>query len=81
MSDFNAEIPYNDLPSLPPPVDQIETTQILKRCINARVALAELKQAAELIPNSAVLVNALPLAGSSGQLRNRKYRDDDRQAV
>ena len=27
----------------------------------ARVALAELKQAAELIPNSTVLVNALPL--------------------
>lgn len=72
MTDFNAEVPYNDLPSLPPPVDQIETTQILKRCIKARVALAELKQAAELIPNSAVLVNALPLleARASSEIEN-----------
>ena len=72
MTDFNAEVPYNDLPSLPPPVDQIETIQILKRCIKARVALAELKQAAELIPNSAVLVNALPLleARASSEIEN-----------
>jgi len=72
VTDFNAEFPYNDLPALPPPVDQIETHQILKRCINARVALAELKQAAELIPNSAVLVNALPLleARASSEIEN-----------
>ena len=44
MTDFNPEVPYNDLPALPPPADQIETTQILKRCIESRVALAELKQ-------------------------------------
>ena len=72
MTDFNPEVPYNDLPSLPPPADQIETTQILKRCIKSRVALAELKQAAELIPNSAVLVNALPLleARASSEIEN-----------
>jgi Fic family protein len=72
VTDFNPEVPYNDLPALPPPVDQIETNQILKRCINARVALAELKQAAELIPNSAVLVNALPLleARASSEIEN-----------
>jgi len=72
VTDFNPELPYNDLPTLPPPVDQIETNQILKRCIKARVALAELKQAAELIPNSAVLVNALPLleARASSEIEN-----------
>ena len=72
MTDFNPEVPYNDLPALPPPIDQIETNQILKRCIKARVALAELKQAAELIPNSAVLVNALPLleARASSEIEN-----------
>ena len=72
MTDFNPEAPYNSLPSLPPPSDQIETTEILKRCIKARVALAELKQAAELIPNSAVLVNALPLleARASSEIEN-----------
>ena len=72
MTDFNASLPFNDLPELPPPLEQIETTEILKRCIEARVALAELKQAAELIPNSSVLVNALPLleARASSEIEN-----------
>jgi Fic family protein len=72
VTDFNPEVPYNTLPLLPPPADQIETKPILKRCIEARVALAELKQAAELIPNSAVLVNALPLleARASSEIEN-----------
>ncbi len=72
MTDFDPKIPYNGLPDLPPPADLIETNEILKRCINARVALAELKQAAELIPNSAVLVNALPLleARASSEIEN-----------
>ena len=72
MTDFDPSLPYNELPDLPPPIEQIESTQILKRCINARVALAELKQAAELIPNSAVLVNALPLleARASSEIEN-----------
>ncbi|NNC76800.1 MAG: Fic family protein [Woeseiaceae bacterium] len=72
MTDFNSKLPYNSLPALPPPMEQIETTRILKKCIGARVALAELKQAAELIPNSAVLVNALPLleARASSEIEN-----------
>ncbi len=72
MTVFDPELPYNDLPDLPPPAKSVETTDILKRCIKARVALAELKQAAELIPNSAVLVNALPLleARASSEIEN-----------
>jgi len=60
------------LPELPPKGTAIESTEILKKCINARVALAELKQAAELIPNAAVLVNALPLleARASSEIEN-----------
>ena len=72
MADFDPKTPFNELPELPPPLDLIETTEILKTCIKARVALAELKQAAELIPNSAVLVNALPLleARASSEIEN-----------
>jgi Fic family protein len=72
MPEFDPKMPYNDLPPLPPPVELIETRTILKQCIAARVALAELKQAAELIPNSAVLVNALPLleARASSEIEN-----------
>ena len=72
MSTFDPKQPYNDLPPLPPAGEVLETRDILKRCIKARVALAELKQAAELIPNSAVLVNALPLleARASSEIEN-----------
>jgi Fic family protein len=69
---FDPSVPYNELPPLPPPLDRIESARILKKCISARVALAELKQAAELIPNAAVLVNALPLleAQASSEIEN-----------
>jgi Fic family protein len=72
MPDFDASKPYNELPLLPPPMERIETRQVLKQCIEARVALAELKQAADLIPNAAVLVNALPLleARASSEIEN-----------
>jgi Fic family protein len=72
VTNFAPDKPYNELPELPPPLERIETTEILKRCISARVALAELKQAAELIPNSTVLVNALPLleAQASSEIEN-----------
>jgi len=72
MSDFDPNKPHNELPELPPPAPMIESTEILKKCIKARVALAELKQAAELIPNAAVLVNALPLleAQASSEIEN-----------
>ena len=68
---FDPSTPYNDLPPLPPSTP-VETPEVLKKCISARVALAELKQAAELIPNAAVLVNALPLleAQASSEIEN-----------
>ena len=65
------EVPFNDLPPLPPKVD-LETKTVLKHCIPARAALAELKQAAELIPNQSVLINTLPLleAQASSEIEN-----------
>lgn len=63
--------PYNDLPSLPPPVD-LDTRPVLRACIPARAALAELKQAAHLIPNQSILINSLPLLESqaSSEIEN-----------
>ena len=63
--------PYNALPPLPP-TKEIETRVVLKQCISARAALAELKQAAELIPNQAMLINTLPLleARASSEIEN-----------
>ena len=63
--------PYNDLPKLPPPRD-LESKSVLKQCITGRAALAELKQAADLIPNSSTLINTLPLleAQASSEIEN-----------
>jgi len=68
---WNPTLPYNDLPPLPPSAD-IETKAVLKACITARAALAELKQAAKLIPNQSMLVNSLPLleAQASSEIEN-----------
>ncbi|HFC7641654.1 TPA: protein adenylyltransferase Fic [Neisseria meningitidis] len=71
MSNWKPDIPYNDLPPLPPKQD-IESKTILKRCIAARASLARLKQAAELIPNQAMLINTLPVmeARASSEIEN-----------
>ena len=68
---WRADQPYNDLPRLPPAAE-LETCAVLKQCIPARAALAELKQAAQMIPNQGVLINTLPLleAQSSSEIEN-----------
>ncbi|GGN19741.1 MULTISPECIES: protein adenylyltransferase Fic [Marinomonas] len=69
---FRADLPYNQLPQLPPDIDLIETRTVLKACISARAALAELKQAGELLPNQSMLINLLPLleAKDSSEIEN-----------
>lgn len=71
MTAWRPDQPYNDLPPLPPETE-LETRTVLKQCIAARAALAELKQAAELIPNQGVLINTLPLleAQASSEIEN-----------
>jgi len=68
---WHPDRPYNDLPRLPPALD-LEPRAVLKQCVAARAALAELKQAAELIPNPAMLINTLPVleARASSEIEN-----------
>lgn len=63
--------PHDSLPLLPPKAE-IETYAVLKQCITARAALGELKQAAKLIPNQAMLISTLPLleAQASSAIEN-----------
>jgi Fic family protein len=63
--------PYEELPPLPPAAE-LESRAVLKRCVAARSALAELRVAAALIPNPAVLINTLPLleAQASSEIEN-----------
>ncbi len=71
MSQWDPKKPYQELPLLPP-AREVETKSVLKRCITARAALAGLKQAADLIPNPAILINTLPLleAKASSEIEN-----------
>lgn len=50
----------------------METRSVLKACVEARAALAELKQATELIPNQAILINTIPTleAQASSEIEN-----------
>jgi Fic family protein len=68
---FNPNVPYNDLPPLPPTVE-VETKPVLKRTIAARSALAELKGLGATIPNQALLVDSLILqeAKTSSEIEN-----------
>ncbi len=68
---FDPSRPFNDLPDLPP-ASEIETKAILLSCIAARVALAELRASGKLVPNQAILINAIPLleAQASSEIEN-----------
>lgn len=63
--------PFNDLPDLPPAAE-LETKAVLKKCIGARSALAELKGLGDLIPNQALLVRSIGLqeARVSSEIEN-----------
>ncbi|MDD5124986.1 protein adenylyltransferase Fic [Methylovulum sp.] len=62
---WQTDQPYNKLPLLPP-ATEFESIAVLKACIPARAALAELKQAGELLPNQELLINLLPLLEAQG---------------
>lgn len=68
---WNPDRPYNDLPPIPP-AEVLETKLVLRACIASRAALAELKRAAELIPNQSMLINTLPVleARASSAIEN-----------
>ena len=68
---FDPRQPYNNLPLLPP-AGELETRAVLKKCVAANRALAELKGAGDLIPNQAILINAIPLqeAKLSSEIEN-----------
>jgi len=63
--------PFNDLPLLPPQVE-VETRAVLKKCVGARTALAELRLAGQLIPDQSVLIHTIPNleARASSEIEN-----------
>ncbi len=69
---WSPEVPFNDLPPLPPPGLDLEPKPVLKATIEARAALATLVQAGQLLPNPNVLVHAVSLleAQASSEIEN-----------
>ena len=73
---FDPTHPFNDLPLLPPKVD-VETRTVLKKCVTARTALAELQLAGQLVPDQKtaladVLIHTIPNleARASSEIEN-----------
>lgn len=60
---FDRNIPFNDLPDLPPKAD-LETKAILKLCIEANRLLGELKGYCQTLPNPNLLLNTIVLQES-----------------
>lgn len=68
---YNPNIPYNNLPLLPPTAE-IETIAILKKTITASRALSELKGAITNLPNPTLLIDTIQLqeAQASSAIEN-----------
>ncbi|MFC1732348.1 Fic family protein [candidate division KSB1 bacterium] len=75
---YNAEIPYNDLPMLPPQAE-IESATILKKTITASRALSELKGAISNLPNPTLFIDTIQLqeAQASSAIENIVTTQDE----
>ena len=71
MKTNDPALPYNALPKLPPSID-VETIEILRECIAAHRALAELKGAAKSVPSQQLLIDTLTIqeAKASSEIEN-----------
>ena len=78
MSQFNPNIPWNDIPELPPAVD-LESRDILKACISAMTELSRANALVKQLPSEEVLINTLPLqeARRSSEIENIVTTNDE----
>lgn len=69
---WSPEVPFNDLPPLPPAGLDLEPKSVLKATVEARTALATLAQAGQLLPDPHILIHAVPLleAQASSEIEN-----------
>ena len=78
MKTFNRNIPYNDLPLLPPEAD-IETKKILRKSISAGRALAQLNGTLMNLPNPHLFLDTIYLqeAKASSEVENIITTNDE----
>ncbi|MDD3770171.1 MAG: Fic family protein [Sulfuricurvum sp.] len=75
---FDRNLPYNDLPLLPPAVE-LETKTILKSAIAASRAIADLRGKAQQIPNQRMMIDSIVLqeARLSSEIENIVTTNDE----
>lgn len=75
---FDKNIPYNDLPDLPPEAE-IDSKEILKKAIRANKALAKLVGSGRQLPNQSMLINSIALqeAKMSSEIENILTTNDE----
>jgi Fic family protein len=68
----NTDKPFNNLPILPPSKINIESMKTIRQLVKSSVALAELKGVSRILPNPAMLLNAVILkeARASSEIEN-----------
>ncbi len=78
MTKFDRNIPYNDLPLLPPEKRLDENVEILKKLVSASRALASFNSNMLRLPNPLMLVNTIALqeAKTSTEIENIFTTDD-----
>ncbi|MEI7525824.1 MAG: Fic/DOC family N-terminal domain-containing protein [Mariniphaga sp.] len=78
MNHFKREIPFNNLPLLPPKVE-LETKRILLKIISASRALAQLNGALINLPNPRLFLDTIHLqeAKASSEIENIIATNDD----
>ncbi len=78
MSKFDKNIPYNDLPLLPPKAD-VETKKILRKTISAGRALAQLNGTLLNLPNPTLFLDTIYLqeAKASSEVENIITTNDE----
>lgn len=76
---YDRNIPYNNLPLLPPPDENVITIEVLQALNKSNKALAELKGLARKLPNQSMLVNTIALreAKASTEIENIFTTDDE----
>lgn len=76
---YSKNLPYNELPILPPNREVIESKEILRKSIKANKALANLKGSARRLPNQGVLTRSIILqeAKFSSEIENIVTTNDE----
>lgn len=79
MDVYDRNIPYNNLPPLPPATELYRDEDVLNKLMLASRRLAELKGLASMLPNQSIFVNTIALreAKASSAIENIFTTDDE----